>query len=217
MTPVMAGRSRRSTVSGMAGNVAPASDAAGEGASSLEPPGGVLVWLVIFIELLTFAAGLLSFAVSRNGEPAVFAAGRGALNQPLALANTIVLLTGGWTMANGLASLRRCSVEASGRWMMGAIACGGLFLALKSVEYADKLRHGLDLHHDTFFTFYWLLTGFHVLHVLAAVAILGALLRGVRAGRYTSRDLLDVESGAAFWHLCDLIWLLLYPTVYLLA
>ncbi len=182
-----------------------------------EPPGGLLVWIVIVVETLTFGAGLVTFAVSRRDEPAVFAAGRAALHQPLALANTFVLLTGGWLMANALASLRAGRAKGAERWILAASASGALFLVLKSVEWAEKLRHGLGLHHDSFFTYYWLLTGFHFLHVAVAVVILLGLYRGIRRGRYTAADHLDVESGGAFWHMCDLIWLLVYPTVYLLG
>lgn len=180
-----------------------------------EPPGGVLVWIVIVVEMLTFGAALVAFVVSRHGEAAVFAAGRASLNQPLSLANTLVLLTGGFLMANAVTSLARGA--RADRWILAAAASGVLFMALKAIEWAQKLGHGLGMHHDTFFTYYWLLTGFHFLHVAVAVAILLALYRGVRKGRWTRADHFDVESGAAFWHMCDLVWLMLYPTIYLLG
>lgn len=185
--------------------------------SPFEPPGGLLVWIVIVVETITFGAGLVTFAVSRRDEPAVFAAGRAALHQPLALANTLVLLTGGWLMANAVARLREGRAKSAEAWILGASASGVTFLALKGVEWAEKLRHGLGLHHDSFFTYYWLLTGFHFLHVAVAVVILLGLYRGLRKGRYTAENHLDVESGGAFWHMCDLIWLLVYPTIYLLG
>lgn len=188
-----------------------------EATSTFEPPGGLLVWIVIVVETVTFGAGLVTFAMSRRDEPAVFAAGRAALHQPLALANTLVLLTGGWLMANAVASLRQGRTKAAEGWILAASASGATFLALKGVEWAEKLRHGLGLHHDSFFTYYWLLTGFHFLHVAVAVVILLGLYRGIRQGRYTRASHLDVESGGAFWHMCDLIWLLVYPTIYLLG
>lgn len=192
--------------------------APGEAArDGLEPPGGWLIWMVILVELFTFGAALVGFVVSRRDEPQVFAAGRAALNQPLALANTVVLLTGGWMMANAVTSLRRGAAKHASRWILAASGSGLFFLVLKGIEWSQKLHHGLGLHRDSFFMWYWLLTGFHFLHVVVAVFILLALYRGVRGGRWTQADHLDVESGGAFWHLCDLVWLLLYPTVYLLG
>jgi len=155
--------------------------------------------------------------VSRRDEPSIFAAGHASLQQPLALANTLVLLTGGWLKARGLGSLRAGEARGAARCVAGAMGCGVLFLLLKSVEYAAKLSHGLGLHHDTFFTYYWLLTSFHVMHVLLAVGLLGFAWRGIRVGRYGAMDHADVESIGIFWHMCDVIWLLLYPTIYLLG
>ncbi len=94
---------------------------------------------------------------------------------------------------------------------------GLLFLCIKGYEYFEKTAHGLTIDYDSFFTFYWLLTGFHFIHVLVALIILLFLARGIRKGRYSKDDYLDVESGAAFWHMCDLIWLLLFPVLYLMV
>lgn len=185
--------------------------------ATLEPPGGVLVWIVILVELATFTAALVAFALGRRDEPAIFAAGRASLSQPLALANTLVLLGGGWLMANAVASLRAGQVLAARRWIAGATASGALFMVLKSIEWVAKARRGLGLHHDTFYTYYWLLTGFHFLHVLVATVILAGLGRGLARGTQRAEEPADVEAGAAFWHMCDLVWLVLYPTIYLLS
>ena len=182
----------------------------------MEPPGGVLVWIIVFLELLTFGAGLGVFLFQAREHAALFEQSRGLLNQPLAFANTLVLLTGGWCMANGITVLRRGHSKTALRWICGAILTGILFIALKCVEYADKIHHGIGFGDDAFFTLYYLLTAFHLLHVLVAVVLLGFMARGMRRGRYHREDHLDVESSGIFWHMCDLIWLLLYPVVYLL-
>lgn len=184
---------------------------------AFEPPGGVLVWIIVFVETTTFGAGLVAFMANRRDEPAVFAAGRATLQQPLAFTNTLILLTGGWLMARALTSLRNGMTQSAARWILGAIASGLLFLALKSLEYASKLGHGLGLHHDSFYTYYWLLTVFHFMHVAVAILLLFFMWRGIRGGRYSQADHFDVESSGIFWHMCDVIWLLLYPTLYLLG
>lgn len=185
-------------------------------AAQWEPPGGLVVWIVVFLELITFGAGLVIVVVQGRQEVEAFQKARALLNQPIALTNTLILLTGGWCMANGLAALRRGAGPAAQRWITGAIASGVAFLILKGCEYAGKIAHGIGFGEDTFFTLYWLLTGFHFLHVLVAVILLLAMRAGVRRGKYHRDDHLDVESSGLFWHLCDLLWLLLYPVIYLL-
>jgi len=181
-----------------------------------EPPGGLLVWLIVGLEVITFGVGLAVFAAESTAQAAVFRRGREELNQGIALANTLILLTGGWCMANSIARLRGGEVRAAGRWIVGAMVSAAFFLGLKSCEYADKIGHGHGLHADSFYTLYWLLTGFHFLHVAAALVILGLMARGIRRGDYTAAHHEDVAGSGVFWHLCDLIWLLLYPIIYLL-
>lgn len=180
-----------------------------------EPPGGVLVWIIVCLELLTFAAGLIVFLVQSRAGHAAFQAGRAVLSQPIALVNTMILLTGGWFMANAI-GLLRAGRDGAARWTGAAISAGFAFLLLKSVEYAIKIHHGIGFGDDTFFTLYWLLTGFHFLHVLVAVVLLLVMRSGLRRGKYHPGNFADVESAGIFWHMCDLIWLLLYPVIYLL-
>ena len=92
---------------------------------------------------------------------------------------------------------------------------GLLFLVLKSFEYFDKIEAGLTMGYNTFFTFYWMLTLFHVIHVLVGLVILGSVYFGLKKTTSTT-SIEDVEASAAFWHMCDLIWLLLFPIIYLL-
>ncbi len=185
-------------------------------AAFTEPPGGLLVWLIVLLEVFTFCVGLVIFLVQRRADPVAFSHGRDSLNQTIAFANTLILLTGGWCMANSLTRLRAGVTTGATRWIGGAVLSALAFLVLKSVEYADKLNHGYGLHTDAFFTLYWLLTGFHFLHVATAMVILLLMWRGLRRGHYTAAQHGDVESAGVFWHLCDLIWLLLYPIIYLL-
>ena len=185
-------------------------------ASVFEPPGGILIWIIVVVELLTFGAGLVVFAVQKRSEPAVFALGHARLSQPVALANTVILLTGGWFMANALIRFRGEQHRAASAWTGAAMLSGFAFLALKGWEYADKLDHGLTLRHDSFFTLYWLLTVFHCMHVAVAVVILTVFRISLRRGNCTAAHSESFEAGGIFWHLCDLVWLLLYPVLYLL-
>ncbi len=122
--------------------------------SAIEPPGGLLVWLIVLLELLTFCVGLIVFVVQSQAEPAIFQHGRASLNQAIAFANTLILLSGGWCMANSLTRLRGGDSASAGRWIGGSIISAAAFLGLKGVEYWDKLAHGHGLHTDRFFTLY---------------------------------------------------------------
>lgn len=181
-----------------------------------EPPGGVLVWIIVFLEVLTFGAGIVVFWFQARDHVAEFQHGHALLNQPLAFLNTLVLLTGGWCMANGITSLREGLQTVALRWVRMAMLTGLMFALLKGVEYSDKARHGIGFAQDEFFTLYFLLTSFHLLHVLVAVVLLFFMAGGIKRGRYHRDDHENVEASGIFWHMCDLIWLLLYPMIYLL-
>ena len=182
----------------------------------LYPPGGILIWLIILIELITFCAGLVAFVWEGNSSIEVFEVSRATLNNKIGLANTMLLLTSGFFVAEAVRYLKAGNYSKSQNWMLVSIILGVGFLILKSIEYYDKLQHGFDLSYNTFFTYYWLLTGFHFLHVVVGVVILSVLLMNIRKGVYHENETYDVETGATFWHLCDLIWLLLFPVIYLM-
>jgi nitric oxide reductase NorE protein len=181
-----------------------------------EPPGGVLVWILVFLEVLTFGGGIGVFLFQARDHAAEFQHGHAMLNQPLAFINTLVLLTGGWCMANGVASLRAGLRDPALRWVRLAMVSGLAFTVIKGVEYAEKVQHGIGFADDAFFTLYFLLTGFHLMHVLVAVVLLFFMARGIRLGTYHRDDHENVEASGVFWHMCDLVWLLLYPVIYLL-
>jgi nitric oxide reductase NorE protein len=170
-------------------------------------PGHPMMWVLIFSELVAFGALLGGFAVARVFNRAVFDAGQAQLDPMLAGVNTFVLVLSGWCAARGSASAQRGAARTARRWVFGAIALGAGFVALKIVEYADDLARGLDVETSPFFTLYFLLTGFHLLHVVLGIVILIVVARHARA--------IDIETGAAFWHMVDLVWLLLFPIIYL--
>lgn len=170
-------------------------------------PGELLMWVLILSELAVFGAGLMAFLAVRLTDPQGFAEAQSHLHRTGAAANTLVLVTSGW-----LAALASSAAEA-GRTrrlrglLAAAILLGGVFLVLKAVEYADLFAQGIGTETHAFYTFSFLLTGFHAAHVLAGMVLLAGVgwLATPRA----------VETGAAFWHMVDLIWVLLVPVVYL--
>jgi nitric oxide reductase NorE protein len=182
--------------------------------SLMSPPGGVLIWILILLEVFTFGLSLVGLMYYRVQEPVLFAESSAMLNTTLGGINTIVLLTSGFFMAAAVHSFKEQKISTGTKFTLATIVTGLAFLVIKWQEYGDKLEKGLGLDENMFFTFYWLLTGFHFIHVLVGLVILTLLLVQIR-NRQKVTKLEDIEAGAAFWHMCDLIWLLLFPALYL--
>ncbi len=170
-------------------------------------PGNPIMWVLIWSELLVFGAGLAAFAVARALDVQTFNESQALLDRFLGAVNTMVLLS------SGVCAALAVRVRSDGRrglsrwWMIGAILIGSVFLYVKVIEYGEKLDAGLDIETNTFFTLYYLITGFHFLHV-----ILGLIILVIVAWK---NSLENLETGAAFWHMVDLIWVLVFPVIYL--
>ncbi|MGL9622674.1 cytochrome c oxidase subunit 3 family protein [Bradyrhizobium sp. U531] len=170
-------------------------------------PGDPMIWVLIFSELAAFGLFLGAFVIARALHPAVFAAGQATLDAHLAGINTIVLVTSGWAAARATAAARAGERGRARGWLFGAMALGGVFIAVKLTEYAGEIAQGNGLETSPFFTLYFLLTGFHLLHVGLGIVILAVVSRGARAP--------GVETGTAFWHMVDLLWIVMFPIIYL--
>ncbi len=179
------------------------------------PPGGILLWILILLELLTFGIALVVLAVFSKEDPAAYHASRLLLNPTFGAINTVFLLTSGFFMAASLKFFKKGNLKKSNLFLKLTVLGGILFLVLKSIEYSQKIEHGLTFGHNTFFNFYWLLTGFHVIHVVVGLIILLSIFFGLRK-KNSNTKLEDIEAGATFWHMCDLIWLILFPMLYLI-
>lgn len=171
-------------------------------------PGELILWILIASEVLVFMAGVSIMVVLGLMDPHGFAAAQAQLDGRMATLNTVVLVTSGLFAARAERDAGRGNTSRArqGLWLA---ALGGIaFLAIKSVEYAHDIQAGIGMEGHPFFTFYYLLTGFHAAHVIAGVAVLA--LVSVRA-RPDS-----VQAGAMFWHMVDLIWVLILPFIYLI-
>jgi len=179
------------------------------------PPGGILLWILIFLELVTFSAALIALAVFSKEDPEAYHKSRMLLNSTYGAINTMFLLTSGFFMASSMHQLKKQNFDKATFYLKITLLGGLLFLTLKTIEYSDKIAHGLTIGYDTFFTFYWLLTLFHVIHVLVGMVILTAMYFSIKKKK-ENIVIEDAEAGAAFWHMCDLIWLILFPMLYLI-
>ena len=179
------------------------------------PPGGILMWIIISLELFTFGIALLAMVYYGKLEPEIFHDSRLQLNTTFGMLNTLFLVTSGYFMAISVSELKKDNTKKFKTYILLTMCFGVLFLGLKSIEYTTKLSEGFTISYNTFYTFYWMLTLFHVIHVLVGLVILISVYFGVKKEKSTT-SIEDVESSAAFWHMCDLIWIMLFPVIYLI-
>jgi nitric oxide reductase NorE protein len=173
-----------------------------------ELPGELMMWVLIASELLVFGAALLACLGVRIADPVRFAADQALLDQTAGAINTIVLVTSGLCAAFAARERERERRATARRWLLTAAGLGVLFLVVKGLEYGAKMEIGIGIESSPFFTFYYLITGFHALHVVAGIVILALVS--------WADSLSNMEAAVAFWHMVDLVWVLLFPIIYVL-
>ena len=181
--------------------------------------GDLAVWIFILAELLAFGVFFLAYAFARARHPDLFDAAQAGLNRHSGALNTLLLITSSAFVAQAVATVRAAKRDAdrrAARSLAGAIVCGLGFIVVKASEYAVHFSAGMALSSSTFSMFYLGLTGFHFFHVLLGLAVLGILWRRTATGQYSATDANGLESGAAYWHMVDLVWLVLFPLVYVM-
>lgn len=178
-------------------------------------PGEPAVWVFIFGDLLSFTFVFLVFAWERAHQLDVFSAGQSHLDQRLGLLNTFVMLTSSW-FAAGASQMARASRAAScANRLTLVIACASVFVVVKYFEWSAKVEAGFNLQASDFFVFYYAVTGVHLFHVLAGAGILLWLITDIRSGPLDARKIRNIECGVSFWHVVDLLWIVLFALLYL--
>ena len=175
-------------------------------------PGESSMWFFILGDLLIFSVYFVCFMAYRSQSPDTFLHSQQYLDQGIGVLNTIVLLTSSLFVALGTEAARAGQRQAAFRLVAGAVGLGVAFPLLKMVEWLPKIAAGHTPGENQFFMFYYLMTGMHLLHVLLGLTILGFVLRDIRSPVPNIRF---IESGAIYWHMVDLLWLLLFALFYL--
>lgn len=175
--------------------------------------GGTAVWVFMTVELVTFGMFLLGHAWGWRSEPDAYVQGQALLHPASGLRGTVLLLLGSGLAYQGVLAFEQGQRRASAAWLLAAAAAGLAFAINKGLEYADPALAQVTLSTSTFWFGYIFLTGLHLLHVLGGVAALPWLAWQVGRGR---AEALTVQAGAAYWHLVDVIWVLLFPILYLM-
>lgn len=179
-------------------------------------PGEPGLWILILGDLTVFAVLFGAFLVDRHGAPDVFASSRHDLTLVAGAVNTLILVTSSLLVAEAVAR-HRAGDPAASRAVLGAIGCGVAFVAIKALEWSQLLADGHDPAANTFLTWFYVLTGLHLLHLLLGLTGLAVLRRVLRRETAKPGDRLVVEGVATYWHMVDLLWIVIFPLVYLSA
>ena len=180
------------------------------------PPGDLALWIFILAELLVFAVFFSAYAFTRASHVELFNTYQLTLDTNSALINTLALITSSYFVMRAVAAIRADRSQRCFQWLLAAILMGFIFLVVKSGEYVHHYEQGVNIRTNLFYMFYLSLTFFHFMHVIMGMVILAAVAIKAKQGGYNANEHTGVESGASYWHMVDIVWLVLFPLIYIM-
>lgn len=180
-------------------------------------PGEPGLWIFILGDMTLFGAFFIALLWEDRQFPTVFQSSAAHLNRPIGAVNTLVLLLSSYMVVAAIWAHRRDEHWRARRSLYGALACGLTFVAFKAVEYTQGIGAGYTPTSNMFFTFYYVLTGIHLLHVLIGAGLLLVWRMSLKRRRSYSTSGRLVEGIAVYWHMVDLLWVLIFSLVYLVC
>lgn len=193
------------------------------------------MWLFLVTEIMFFGGFFLAYVIYRWQQPLAFAAGSHELDINLGAFNTAVLIGSSLTMAFAVRAAQQGKRNGIILFLILTILLGGIFLGVKVVEYSAKFEHhlvpGENFHfvgHDKyagvdarrvqqFFSLYFAMTGTHALHMIIGIGIMFFMLYRAKKGAYTADNHNFVEGFGLYWHFVDIVWIFLFPLLYLIG
>jgi len=185
------------------------------------------MWLFLFTEILLFGGLFVLYAVYLKRYHPDFHAASKELNVVLGGLNTVVLITSSAFVAWAIAALKRGKTKAAVVLTVLTICFAGVFLVVKYFEWGAKFHHGLypggaelaerEQGQMVFFALYYLMTGLHGVHIVIGMSVLGWVLAMIKAGKVNADRYVALENAGLYWHLVDLIWIYLFPLLYLIT
>ncbi|WP_194829823.1 cytochrome c oxidase subunit 3 [Nocardia sp. XZ_19_231] len=181
-------------------------------------PGEPGIWVFLLGDMVIFTVCFGAFLVARAEDRELFSSSRHTLGLTIGLTNTVVLLVSSMLVVLGLGAIRVDARRVAARMFAAAAACGLLFAVLKIVEYSHLIGAGHGPEANSYYNYFFILTGMHLFHLLVGVAVLAALTAHARREvEFTGTRRVVFEAGACFWHLVDLLWMMLFPLLYLVG
>ncbi len=187
------------------------------------------MWLFLLTEMLLFGGLFAAYAVYRAWNPDMFYEAHKFLDVRLGTLNTVVLISSSVTMALAIRRIRLDDKRGSSRLLIVTLLLAVVFLVVKYFEYSHKIHLGQlpgrfytfdgvpGNNPHIFFGIYFAMTGLHGLHVLGGVVTIGWVLRRTRRGDFSSSYYTPMELIGLYWHLVDMIWIYLFPLLYLIG
>ena len=186
------------------------------------------IWLFLVSEVMFFGGLFAAYLVYRTRYPADFAHASGMLDVGLGTLNTAVLIVSSLTMALAVRSAQLGAGRKSAAWIGATMLLATVFLGVKAVEYGHKFHDGLfpgagfawrGTEHERgelFFVVYFAMTGLHALHMVIGIGVMAVIAAFAWGGRYTRENHAGVEVTGLYWHFVDLVWIFLFPLLYLI-
>ena len=173
------------------------------------------MWLFLASEVMFFTGLIAAYVVLRMSNPA-WPGPEGHLSVPMGTLNTFILIGSSMTMVMALAEVQHNRQKAAKGFLVLTILLGSAFLGIKACEYAAKFHHGILPSTTVFWSCYFTLTGFHALHVFGGIIANAWVLSLAFRGRLTSSTSHTVELAGLYWHFVDIVWIFLFPLLYLI-
>ena len=176
------------------------------------------IWLFLASEVMLFGGLFSAYILLRLTDPNWINYGQNALNVPLATLNTVVLISSSMTMVMSWVSLKLKDLKKYKMYMGATLLFSFIFLVIKYFEYTAKFDHGLYPSTNNFLAVYFTITGLHALHIIGGIAVNGYFygpgikMWDTEPERFTNR----IEIAGLYWHFVDLVWIFLFPALYLL-
>lgn len=178
-------------------------------------PGDLAMWFFILAELTVFAIFFIGFAIAEQLHSDMFIASKAKLHPIAGLINTIALITSSLFVALSVRAIHLNQVKRSINLLVISQVIACVYLVVKIWEYQFLFNIGIDIETNTFFTLYFLITFFHFMHVLLGMVILLIIGINAKKGAY-QEDISGFESGASYWHMVDMLWIILFPLIYVI-
>jgi nitric oxide reductase NorE protein len=180
-------------------------------------PGTDGIWTFVFIDMSIFLLIFFTFMSERLRNIELYAVSQQQLNEWFGLANTLIFLTSSWMVVNATRSAKQRVPAQVSRNLMLAFLLGVAFAVDKLIEYRLEFEAGITPATNPFFSFYFFITIVHFLHVLAGLVFLGFSWKRANAHDWTPRHVSSLENVGLFWHYVDVLWIFIFPSLYLLG
>jgi nitric oxide reductase NorE protein len=178
-------------------------------------PGEEGIWIFVLGDMTVFALFFATFMYSRGKNRALFAHDHADLHVALGTVNTVLLLSSSLLVVLAVQRVLGGRREGASRLIGGALACGAGFVVVKAIEWSQLFADHKGVGSGEFYSYYFMFTGIHLLHVLIGMAFLSRLIVVIRKAEFADKQARLCETGGIFWHMVDLLWVVLFALFYL--